>query len=206
MYNVKHRLKQKETIMKVSKEQAAQNRERVVDTAARLFREHGYNGIGVADLMKEAGLTHGGFYGNFGSKEALMAEAATRAVEVSLASWDKLVEKNPSDPLGAVVNAYLSTLHRDHPGQGCVVAALGTDASRLSPEVRDAVTAGIATQVGKLAAMMPGESPAQQRQEALAAYATMVGALVIARAVNDPSLSNEVLQAALHKIITKTEQ
>lgn len=192
--------------MKVSKEQAAQNRERVVDTAARLFREHGYNGIGVADLMKEAGLTHGGFYGNFGSKEALMAEAATRAVDVSLASWDKLVEKNPDDPLGAVASAYLSILHRDHPGHGCVVAALGAEASRLSPEVRDAVTAGIATQVGKLAAMMPGESPARQRQDALAAYATMVGALVIARAVSDQFLSNEVLQAALHKINTKTEQ
>jgi len=191
--------------MKVSKEQATLNRERVVDTAAKLFREHGYNGIGVADLMKGAGLTHGGFYGNFGSKEALMAEAAARAVETLAADWDKVVEKNPGDPLAAITRAYLSVPHRDHPGLGCVVAALGPDAARLSGEVRDVMTAGIAAQIDKLAGLLQSGSLQERRNEALADYAAMVGALVIARAVSDETLSREVLKATYQKINPKTE-
>jgi TetR/AcrR family transcriptional repressor of nem operon len=192
--------------MKVSKEQAAENRERVVDTAARLFRERGYNGIGVADLMKSAGLTHGGFYGNFGSKEALMAEAAMRAVAVSMADWDKAVARHPDQPLKAVTGAYLSVRHRDHPGLGCAVAALGPEVSRLSPEVRSAMTEGIALQIDKLAALMPAGSADQQRKDALATYAAMVGALVIARTVNDENLSEDVLAAALQAINRNTEE
>ena len=190
-----------EASMKVSKEQAALNRERVVETAARLFRERGYNGIGVADLMKEAGLTHGGFYGNFGSKEALLAEAATRAVSVSLEDWDKLAGKDPAHGFENVVGAYLSERHRDRPGLGCAMAALGPEVSRLSPEVRTAVTAGVSAQVDKLATLLPPQAGTQ----ALASYATMVGALVIARAVNDDALSQAVLAAALEEIIGKNQ-
>jgi TetR/AcrR family transcriptional regulator, transcriptional repressor for nem operon len=192
--------------MKVSKEQAAENRDRVVETAARLFREHGYNGIGVADLMKAAGLTHGGFYGNFGSKEALMAEAADRAVSTSLADWDKAVARHPEQPLKAVTGAYLSVRHRDLPGQGCAVAALGPDIARLAPEVRSAMTDGIRRQIDKLASLMPPGSLEQQRQDALATYAAMVGALVVARAVSDQALSEEVLAAALQAINRNTEE
>lgn len=181
--------------MKVSKEQAALNRERVVETAAKLFREHGYGGIGVADLMKSAGLTHGGFYGNFGSKEALMAEAITYAIDVSLKDWDKVLDKKPEAPFEAVTSAYLSGKHRDNPGLGCTLAALGPEASRLSDEVRDAVTDGVRKQIDKLASLAPAASGHEQRQAALAAYAGMVGALVIARAVNDEALSEEVLGA-----------
>ncbi|HEY0061431.1 MAG TPA: TetR/AcrR family transcriptional regulator [Telluria sp.] len=191
--------------MKVSKEQAVLNRERVVETAARLFRERGYNGIGVADLMKGAGLTHGGFYGNFGSKEALMAEAAIKAVDTSLAHWDKAIARHPGDPLQTVTRAYLSVRHRDHPGLGCAVAALGPEVARLSPDVRTAMTEGISRQVGKLASLMPPGSEEQQRKDALATYAAMVGALVISRAVNDDSLSQEVLSAALEAINRNTE-
>ncbi|SHG66148.1 TetR/AcrR family transcriptional regulator [Massilia sp. CF038] len=192
--------------MKVSKEQAAQNRERVVETAARLFREHGYNGIGVADLMKGAGLTHGGFYGNFGSKEALLAEAATQAVDASLVQWDAMESRHPEAPLKAVTQAYLSARHRDHPGLGCTVAALGPEVARLSPEVRHAVSEGVSRQVGKLASLMPPGSEEQRRKDALATYAAMVGALVIARAVNDEALSQEVLSAALEAINRNTEE
>lgn len=204
MYNVKHSLKNNpEASMKVSKEQAALNRERVVETAARVFRERGYNGIGVADLMKEAGLTHGGFYGNFGSKEALLAEAATRAVSVSLGDWDKLAARDPAHAFKNVAAAYLSERHRDRPGLGCAMAALGPEVARLSPEVRSAVTSAVSAQVDKLASLIgPGEAPA--RRQALAAYATMVGALVIARAVSDDSLSREVLAAALESISPET--
>lgn len=186
--------------MKVSKEQAALNRERVVETAARLFREHGYNGIGVADLMKAAGLTHGGFYAKFGSKEALLAEAATKAIEVSMEDWDRIVAKQPGDPLRAVTEAYLSPLHRDQIGRGCAIAALGPELSRLSDEVRDAVTDGVSKQIDKLASIMPQADPQAQRQSALAAYAAMVGALVLARTVTEEKLSTEMMEAVLKNI------
>src|SRR5256714_15571476 len=113
--------------MKVSREQAAQNRDRIVEAAARLFRERGYEGIGVADLMKEAGLTHGGFYGHFSSKDDLIAEASARALAGSLAAFSELAEQAPSDPLPAIASAYLSKTHRDKPGEGCLLAALRSD-------------------------------------------------------------------------------
>ena len=126
--------------MKVSREQAAQNRERIVEAAAQLFRERGFEGIGVADLMKEAGLTHGGFYGHFSSKEDLIAEASARALTRSLALWSKLAERASGDPLSAIAGAYLTSRHRDNPGAGCLLAALGPDVSRQGPAVRRAVT------------------------------------------------------------------
>jgi len=181
--------------MKVSREQAAENRSRVVDTAARLFRERGFSGIGVADLMKDAGLTHGGFYGQFGSKEVLLDEACARAFEVSAQDWEKLLAQSPTDPLATVVDSYLSTRHRDLPGRGCAIAALGADVARQSPAARHGLTEGVRTMLGKLAGLMPGRSNAAKREKALAAYASMVGALVLARAVDDPELSEDFLRA-----------
>ena len=186
--------------MKVTKEQAAQNRERVVETAAKLFREHGYNGIGVSDLMKAAGLTHGGFYANFGSKEALLAEAAARAIAVSVEDWGKIAAKKPEDPLRAVTEAYLSPVHREEFGRGCAIAALGPEVSRVSAEVRDAVTDGVGKQIDMLARITPLADPQAQRESALAAYAAMVGALVISRAVTDEQLATDMMAAVLNKI------
>src|SRR3954453_16767615 len=111
IYNVKGR-KRREIRMKVTREQAARNRERIVEAAAQRFRERGFEGIGVADLMKEAGLTHGGFYGHFSSKEDLIAEASGRALSQSLARWGKLADRALDDPLSAVAGAYLSSRHR----------------------------------------------------------------------------------------------
>ena len=110
--------------MRVSREQAAQNRERVLDAAAKLFRERGFSGVGVAELMHAAGLTHGAFYGQFGSKDDLMAEACARAFESSLERWRKAAARSPGDPLAAVVASYLSPSHRDEPGEA-VVRGLG---------------------------------------------------------------------------------
>src|SRR3954467_8361612 len=104
--------------MKVSREQAAQNRERILEAAAKLCRERGFEGIGVADLMREAGLTHGGFYGHFGSKEELMAEACTHALERSRALWAKRAAAHPDAPLEELARIYLHPRHRDNPGQG----------------------------------------------------------------------------------------
>lgn len=181
--------------MRVSREQAAENRERVVQTAARLFREHGFDGIGVADLMKQAGLTHGAFYGHFDSKDDLMAEASARALEESLAYWHKRIEHAGADGLATVVGKYLSPAHRDHPGRGCAFAALGAEAQRHTPAVRRAMTAGLRPLLDVLGRLLPGRSKAAKRQKALAAFSAMVGALVLARAVDDEALSGEILQA-----------
>jgi len=180
--------------LRVSREQAAQNRERVLDTAAKLFRERGFNGVGVADLMKAAGLTHGAFYGQFESKEDLMAQACARAYEGSLADWRTRVDAS-DDPLAEVLASYLSTAHRDRPGEGCVVAALGAEAAREGPALRHAITEGTKAQLDILAGLVPGETRAAKRKRAAATIASMVGALVLARVLDDDALSKEILRA-----------
>jgi TetR/AcrR family transcriptional repressor of nem operon len=167
--------------MKVTREQAAQNRERILDAAAQLFRERGFEGIGVADMMKVAGLTHGGFYGHFSSKEDLIAEAAARALKRSLALWSKLAERAPRDPLSAIAGAYLTSRHRDNPGAGCLLAALGPDVSRQGTAVRRTVTDYVRSTVDLLAKLVPAKSKGAKRQKAITTYATLVGAMVMAR-------------------------
>ena len=186
--------------MRVSREQAAQNRERIVETAAQLFRERGFDGIGVADLMKAAGLTHGGFYGHFSSKEDLIAEASARALMRSLALFSKVAERAPGDPLSAVADAYLTSRHRDTPGEGCVLAALGPDVSRQGPAVRRTVTDHVRSAVDLLATLVPGRSKAARRQKAISTYATLVGTMVMARAVDDRALSQEILDAGVASV------
>jgi TetR/AcrR family transcriptional regulator, transcriptional repressor for nem operon len=186
--------------MRVSREQAIQNRERIVEAAAQLFRERGFDGIGVADLMKEAGLTHGGFYGHFSSKEDLIAEASARALTHSLAGWSKVADRASGDPLSAVARFYLSSRHRDNPGAGCLLAALGPDVSRQGRAVRHTVTDYVRSACDLLATLVPGKSKAARRQKAISTYATLVGAMVIARAVDDPALSQEVLDAGLASV------
>src|SRR5437762_113349 len=144
--------------MRVSREQAAQSRERIVETAAQLFRERGFEGIGVADLMKEAGLTHGGFYGHFSSKEDLVAEASARALMRSLALFSTVAEQGGADPLSAIATAYLTSRHRDNPGEGCLLAALGSDVSRQGRTVRRAVTDHLRSAVDLLATLVRGKS------------------------------------------------
>ena len=186
--------------MKVTREQAAQNRQRILDAAAQLFREHGFEGIGVADLMKEAGLTHGGFYGHFSSKDDLIAQASARELTRSLAQWSTFAERASDDPLSAVADAYLTRSHRDNPGTGCVLAALGPDVSRQGPAVRRAVTDYVRSVVDLLVKLVPGKSKAARRQKAISTYATLVGAMVLARAVDDRALSQEILDAGLASV------
>lgn len=181
--------------MKVSREQAATSRERILDAASRLFRTHGFDGIGVADLMKDAGLTHGAFYGHFSSKEDLMAQACARALANSLARWEELSAKAGSNGLSAIAKSYLSTRHRDSPGTGCALPSLGSDASRQGPVVRHAITEGLRSLVEVLARIVPGRTRETKRRKALAACACMVGALMLARAVDDPEMSEEILEA-----------
>jgi TetR/AcrR family transcriptional repressor of nem operon len=187
----------KEISMKVSRARAAENRERIVEVAGRLFRERGFDGIGVADLMKEAGLTHGGFYGHFSSKDELFAEASARALTSSLANWCKVAERAPDDPLSAIAGGYLTGRHRDNPGAGCLLAALGPDVSRQGPAVRNTVAGYVSAAVDLLATLVPGRSKAARRQKAISTYATLVGAMVLARAVDDRAFSQEILNAGL---------
>lgn len=186
--------------MRVSRDQAAQNRERIIEVAAKLFRERGFDGIGVADLMKSAGMTHGGFYGHFASKEDLMAQACTRALDGSLEALHQIAERGDENALSAVASAYLSPAHRDRPGEGCVLAALGAEAARHGSPVRSAFTGGVRSALDLLTRLVPGKSKRARRERALATYASMIGALVLARAVDDPELSEEVLQAVLASI------
>ena len=188
--------------MKVSREQAARNRERILDAAAQLFRERGFEGIGVADLMKEAGLTHGGFYGHFSSKEDLIAQASARELTRSLAHWSEVGERASGDRLSEIAAVYLTKTHRDNPGAGCVLAALGPDVSRQGPAVRRAVTDYVRSVVDLLVTLVPGRSKAARRRKAISAYATLVGAMVLARAVDDRGLSQEILDAGRASVQT----
>jgi TetR/AcrR family transcriptional repressor of nem operon len=179
--------------MKVSREEAAASRERILDVAAKLFRERGLDGIGVADLMHEAGLTHGGFYGHFESKEDLMGEAIARALSESLARWHKRAESGT--PLSAIAKSYLSARHRDDPGTGCALPALAADVARHGAPVRRTFTAWMDSLVDVLAGIVPGRTKALRRRKAIAIFAAMAGAMVLARAVDDTAMSEEILNA-----------
>ena len=181
--------------MKVTREQAAANREKIVEVASILFRKHGFAGIGVADIMKAAGLTHGGFYGHFKSKDDLAAEACTRAL--SREWWRKgAISSSATGGLEAFVNAYLSPRHRSNPGRGCLIAAVGSDIGRQPRTVRHAFTKGLESLIEGLGNFMPGGSPAARRKQALTTLAGLVGALILSRAIDDPALSDEILEAA----------
>ena len=179
--------------MKVSREQMAINRERLLEIASRLFRERGFDGVSVSEVMQEAGLTHGGFYGHFASKEALAAEAATHALMRTSTRWKATLENRGLDGLEHIVDAYLSPRHRDHPGAGCAIAALGPELARQAEPVRAAVAAELEHLIDSLAAFLPGADPAERRRQALALMAQLVGAIVLARAFGRSMLAAEIL-------------
>jgi TetR/AcrR family transcriptional repressor of nem operon len=183
--------------MKVTREQVAKNRQRILEVAGKLFREKGFDGVSVADIMKSAGLTHGAFYGHFASKEELAARACANAVAKTLDIWTGLASDKSPDQLGAIVANYLTPSHRDDLGGGCVLAALGADVVRQPGSVRHALTDGIRSTVAMLSMMAPGASNAAHREKAFATLAGLVGALTLARAADDRRLSDEILNAAL---------
>jgi TetR/AcrR family transcriptional repressor of nem operon len=180
--------------MKVTREEAAASRERILESAARLFRERGLDGIGVADVMRDAGLTHGGFYGHFDSKDELKAAACERSLTRSIAKWTRFIETEKA-PVAAIAKGYLSTDHRDDPGHGCAIAALGGDVGREGPAVRREYTKGLRSLLDLLASVSSGATRAARRRRAIATYASLVGALVLARAVEDPALSDDILRS-----------
>jgi TetR/AcrR family transcriptional repressor of nem operon len=187
--------------MRVSREKFAANRERILEVAGALFREKGFDGIGLADIMKEAGLTHGGFYGHFASKDALAAEASRAVLGRSRRKWRRVVDHAAGDPLPALVHHYLSAAQRDAPGRSCMFPSLGAEAARQGAEVKSAFTEGMENLVAILAGIAPGRSAAARRKRALAMFSTMVGAMLLARAVDRDTLSDEILAAAASEIL-----
>jgi TetR/AcrR family transcriptional repressor of nem operon len=190
--------------MRVSRIQAAENRELVIDVASRLFREHGFDGIGLKDLMKGAGLTQGAFYKQFASKDDLVAQATKRALESASRKWSAAAETNPTDPLGAVVAFYLSMGHREERGDGCPVVALGSDAARQGANVKASFDAGIREYLEMLSHWVEGPDGEDASDNAMVALSTMVGALVLSRAVSSKRLSKQLLQAAAKDVLARS--
>lgn len=175
--------------------------ERIVAVASRAIRKTGYDGTGVADIMKQAGLTHGAFYAHFASRDAMLAEAADRAGAEAVAAAADLMARAPSaQALEAFLRDYLSQSHVASPEEGCPVAALGSEMPRQAPEVRRAATRHIKAMVDLMARQSPDWGQASAHQQALATLATAVGALVLARAVDEPGLSSAFCQAALARL------
>lgn len=170
--------------MRVSREQMAANRLRILCEASRLFRERGFDAVTVAEVMKAAGQTHGGFYGHFASKDDLVAQTVAHALEgegMEAAGMDDWID------------AYLSPEHRDHPAQGCPTASLAGLMPRQTQEARDAMARGLDAQIDRFARALPEGSDEERRRIAIGRWAAMVGAVVLARSIDDPALANDLL-------------
>lgn len=185
--------------MRVSRAQAEENRDRVIDVASRLFREHGFDGIGLKDLMKGAGLTQGGFYKQFSSKDDLAALASRRAMESATRRWSAAAADS-SDPLEAVMAFYLSTDHRGEKAEGCPLVALGSDAARQSAEVRSPFEDGIRAHFEVLDELVAGDNGSSPSGRAMAILSLMVGAVTLSRIMEDENLSRAILDAAAGEV------
>src|SRR5215208_5996883 len=175
--------------------------ERIVETAARAIRRSGYSGSGVAEIMKEAGLTHGGFYAHFDSREAMLAEAADRAGADTVAFLTRVAAAaRPRQEFDAILRAYLSKEHVQSAETGCAVAALGSEMPRQGPKVRRAATRRIKEMIDLVARHSPDWGQPGAHERALVTVAAALGALVLARAVDDPKLSDALREAALNHL------
>jgi TetR/AcrR family transcriptional repressor of nem operon len=192
--------------MRVSREKAAEHRDRIIDAAGALFRAKGFDGIGVADIMKAADLTHGGFYGHFSSKDDLVAQSSKRTMARAAENWSKVTNDDADEPLAALLKHYLSPRHRDDPGKGCAFAALGNDAARSGKAVRNAFAEGLEPLLAILTEAIPGRSKTVRRRKALMAMAALVGALTLSRAVEGNALSNEMLDAVRRELLAVAGQ
>jgi AcrR family transcriptional regulator len=196
------------TVMRTkSNKSSAQSRkeathERIVDVAARAIRRSGYDGTGVADIMKEAGLTHGGFYAHFASRDALLAEAGDRAGAESVALAASIAAAAPAgEALQCIVEAYLSDEHLAAIETGCPIAALGSEMPRQAPEVRHAATIRIKEMIDLLARQMPDWGQPEAHERAMMLMCGLVGATMIARAVDEPKLSRALRLAAMKQLM-----
>jgi TetR/AcrR family transcriptional regulator, transcriptional repressor for nem operon len=190
--SVKHRTRKQQT------------HEHIVDTAAAIIRRTGYDGTGVADIMKEAGLTHGGFYAHFESRTQLLAEALDRATDESLGRMRRRLERDePADALRKFIDSYLSDAHVAAPDTGCTLAALGTETPRQAIEVRDVAARRLKEMIGLVENQLPANC---EPEDALGVLSCLVGALVLARAADDKRLSAAIRKSAKRLIDTRVER
>ncbi|NGO55095.1 TetR/AcrR family transcriptional regulator [Allomesorhizobium camelthorni] len=171
--------------MKVSREQMAENRHRILDAASWLFREKGFEAVTVAEVMNAAGLTHGGFYGHFSSKDDLIAQTLAHVLAA---------DSSGGGDLRAYVDAYLAPRHRDNCAGGCPTAGLAAAIRHQSPAARSAMTEGLRSQIDRIGKALPEFDAADRRRVAIGSWSAMVGAVILARAIDDPALSDEVLE------------
>jgi TetR/AcrR family transcriptional repressor of nem operon len=188
--------------MRYSPEHKIETHARIVKKASARLRERGAHGVGVADLMKDAGLTHGGFYSHFASRDALMVEAISFAMDRSIDAWRRLsADAAPTKRFETLVESYLTPGHRDAVGTGCAIPSLGADIARESPRTRKAFAAKLEEMIGVLAQSIPNSTPKTARRQAMAALSTMVGSLLMARIAGNGELSEAILSAGKEAIL-----
>ncbi|WP_242540468.1 TetR/AcrR family transcriptional regulator [Trinickia mobilis] len=187
--------------MRKSRQEAAQTRQRIVDAASVEFRRKGIGGAALSDVMSAAGLTHGGFYKHFESKDQVIEESVSQAIQ-SLIDGVEAAASGGRGP-AAVISGYLSTKHRDDPGSGCPFVALGSELARSAANVREATTEGFSKLVEAMAAQFDDLPAAAAKKKALVTLSTMIGAVTIARIVTDPKLSASILLEARKRLTTE---
>ena len=191
--------------MKVSREQAQENRRTVVSVAGRLFRERGFEGIGLSDLMKAAGLTHGGFYKQFKSKQDLIVEASAHALDETFVRWSRIIHGATANPLAGFIRFYLSKGHRDQPGEGCAFAALAPDVARLnSAALKKVFEAGMESRLVLIDELLSDAPDETTRNQSIALVSALVGALVLSRAVENKALSQRILKTVADHLVART--
>jgi len=188
--------------MRYSREHKLETHARIVKKASMRLREKGAHGIGVADLMKDAGLTHGGFYAHFDSREALVIEAFSHAMDRGRERWRKLAEQTPPEKrLATIVESYLNAVHRDDPARGCAVPTLAAEIARENPRTRKAFAAKLEQMIDALAAQIPDVPRKTARKQAMAIIATMMGTMVLARVAGSGEFSDEILSAGRDAVL-----
>src|SRR6266513_1124411 len=189
--------------MRYSREHKLETHARIVKKASVRLREKGAHGIGVADLMKEAGLTHGGFYAHFDSREALVIEAFAYAMDRSTELWRKIAEQTPLDKrLSTIVESYLTPVHRDDPGNGCAIPTLGAEIARESPKTRKAFAAKLEQMIDMMADQVLNVPRKAARKQAMATLATMMGTLVLSRIAGSGEFSDQILGAGREAVLS----
>jgi len=193
--------------MRYVEDHRRQTRSRIVENASYGLRQNGAEGLSVVELMKLVGLTHGGFYNYFDSRAALVGEATAFAMDQMVERWKKLANgKANEDRFEALIADYLSCRHRDNPGKGCALPALAADVARSSPSERRALASRLEKMIDILVEVLPAEGPQQARQIATGAIATMVGSIVLSRAVGAGKLSDDILDAARMTVCGRTHK
>jgi TetR/AcrR family transcriptional repressor of nem operon len=193
--------------MRYSKEHKQETHARIVRKASVRLREKGAHGIGVADLMKEAGLTHGGFYAHFDSREALLIEAFAFAMDRSMEYWRKTTAETSAEKrLATIVDSYLTASHRDDPGRGCAVPTLGAEIARESPKARKAFAAKLEQMIDMIAEQLIDLPPKAARKQAAVTLATMMGTLVLSRIAGNGEFSDDILAAGREAVLARAAQ